>query len=405
VSEHTIYIEQGYIENGIIFSVAWKDHPVRNIGTVKDINPSDSIRYFEEKFEKHRYHIIELVNTIESSDNKGSFLMKCKHLKESLPSFKGLGDFVVLDNKLDEGLQLIEESISANRKKNSQFKRDLLGQLKEASELVNWQEATQKLNTLKTKWIKIGSEDLIENDCMNSEFWAIYQSFHEKKKSFFDDKKKLSLHYENKYEQFIKDVRSLQGTNEVQKSSKLITLKTDWQTNGAIANKRYQKLKKEFDHALKELLIPKKTTDAHEIKQLIDQYKGLVTHNESSVIELQAKLTEIKKRKITSVNTKHLINKAYDLLNFGQEYFFILSLCNTKYKQFEKKPIEEQYSLKRTIIKELIKRDHLDLGILENNQGNINSENAAFKNLIEKKIAQQRKKIVIKQRLLVSFED
>ena len=123
------------------------------------------------------------------------------------------------------------------------------------------------------------------------------------------------------------------------------------------------------------------------------------------MIELQAKLTEIKKRKITSVNTKHLINKAYDLLNFGQEYFFILSLCNTKYKQFEKKPIEEQYSLKITIIKELIKKYYFDLGILENNQGNINSENAAFKNLIEKKIAQQRKKIVIKQRLLVSFED
>ena len=73
----------GYIKDGKVFLKGFLGRPDRVIGEVKG-NEASTILYFETRFTQLEEKVASLKAAIEENQNKGSFLMKLIHLKESL---------------------------------------------------------------------------------------------------------------------------------------------------------------------------------------------------------------------------------------------------------------------------------------------------------------------------------
>ena len=123
----------GNIKDDKIFLNAWGEHPERQIGEVREDEES-SIAYFVEKYEELVKKINDLEKEIEESVNKGSFLMKLKHLKSQLSEHDGLGDYIVLEERLTKQEALLEDIIQKNRERNSEIKKSLLEEIRAAAE-------------------------------------------------------------------------------------------------------------------------------------------------------------------------------------------------------------------------------------------------------------------------------
>ena len=172
----------GFIENKTIYSNAWAKHPARKIGVVKDID--FSIDYFESNFEKFKSQVDLLAERISQTENKGSFLNKAKHLKESLPELKGLGDFQALDHRISHLIELINKTITVHRNKNAEDKAQLMQQIKEATDILHWPEATAQILSIQKRWFHTGPAEASNEARLNDEFKNILNSFFDQKKGF-----------------------------------------------------------------------------------------------------------------------------------------------------------------------------------------------------------------------------
>lgn len=211
-------------------SLEW--HPARIIGVVKNVN--FSIAYFESKFEKFKSQVDLLIERIEQTKNRGSFLNKAKHLKATLPELKGLGDFQALDHKISDLIELILKTIKGNRTKNAEVKSELIQQITAATDLLHWGKATTQILSIQKKWFHTGPAEASKEAPLNEEFKNILDSFFYQKKAFYDDKNNLAAFYERKYEALIQEAKKLESLSEDQKLSKLESLKIAWKENGII---------------------------------------------------------------------------------------------------------------------------------------------------------------------------
>jgi hypothetical protein len=82
----------GYAEDGKVYLNGYLNLPTRAIGVVKDSEQA-SIQYFIKRFELAQQKVDELAKSVQTTTNRGSYLMKLIHLREYLSAFDGLGDF------------------------------------------------------------------------------------------------------------------------------------------------------------------------------------------------------------------------------------------------------------------------------------------------------------------------
>ena len=83
----------GYIKNTKVYLRGFLGQEDREIGEVKE-NEASTLKYFEARFEQLKAKVEKLKNDIQENQNKGSFLMKLIHLRESLFESDALGDFI-----------------------------------------------------------------------------------------------------------------------------------------------------------------------------------------------------------------------------------------------------------------------------------------------------------------------
>ena len=115
----------GYIQDGKVFLKGFLGRPDRVIGEVKGDEVS-TIRYFDARYTQIEEKVARLKATIDENQNKGSFLMKLIHLKESLYTSDALGDFTVLIDELERQEVFLSEIIQGNRSKNLEIKQALI---------------------------------------------------------------------------------------------------------------------------------------------------------------------------------------------------------------------------------------------------------------------------------------
>ena len=123
----------GYVEAGGVWLRPVLGQPARQVGLVKESDDA-ALLYFGQRYEALRAKVDVLLEKMDVSENKGSFLMKALHLKEQLPAYDGLGDFAGLHGRLAAAEEAIAVTVASNREKNLAAK---IGFIHEAEALRN----------------------------------------------------------------------------------------------------------------------------------------------------------------------------------------------------------------------------------------------------------------------------
>ena len=233
----------GYIEGDQVWLRPLLDLPARQVGQVKD-SADASLVYFAQRFSLFRAKVEDLLQKIEESENKGSFLMKALHLREQVGSYDALGDFAGLHQRLTEAEQAINVTIGRNREKNLATKLGLIQEAEALRDTYDWQEGTEKLKDLRQGWIKTGpvEKHLIED--LEARFQAATDDFFARKKEFLAEKKAMTNRVYDQYKDLIHKSEGLQNSTEFEETTrKLKQLQQAWkEIDGTLPRKQANEL-------------------------------------------------------------------------------------------------------------------------------------------------------------------
>lgn len=384
----------GFVKEGRIYQNAWGTNKEREIGEVRDDDIEKSAGFFQERFADLTKKVDEVTEKIDSTENKGSFLMKLVHLKEHLPSHDGLGDYTSLLERIEKYESLVRDIIQKNRTRNTDIKTALIEEAKTIHDIINWKEATEKAHDLKSRWIKTGSAEEDKNEQLEEEFWGIITDFFERKKQFYEDKQKLTEHRKKQYEELVAAAEQLQELHGQQRFEQVKSLKEQWKEIGGIPAEFYKPLFDDFNKWLKGGKRFESRTDYKSILQKLENIKSGNAPFDKK--ELDALKKSIFRDRARSEDKKN----ALELIQLLVEKDFILKLANKRFPDFPKLDQEKKNSIKTGILRDLIQRDEDDLKVYEENSANFSSADGSMNKLVEGKINGQKKKIRIKSKLL-----
>ncbi|PIQ47477.1 MAG: hypothetical protein COW03_14975, partial [Cytophagales bacterium CG12_big_fil_rev_8_21_14_0_65_40_12] len=142
--------QHGFIKDGKVFRNAFLDFGQREIGELKDSEES-TLFFFSERFNLAQAKVDQVEEKINATENKGSYLMKVLHLKETLHEFDAIGDFKKLYKKLDLLEEQLTGFINQNRAKNLEIKTALQAELDVVAKSVEWKSATAEVKEIQRK--------------------------------------------------------------------------------------------------------------------------------------------------------------------------------------------------------------------------------------------------------------
>ena len=391
----------GFIQDGKIFLKSWGSYPDREIGTIKDDDESSSVDYFKSKFEELALKIEQLTKTIEDSENKGSYLMKLKHLKASLPNHDGLGDYAQLHEILEKRENELSSIIEKNRHKNTELKKEMITEIKEIIQIVNWRESTEKIHDIKSRWICTGNavEELQEE--LEEEFWQIISDFFERKKAFYADKEKLIQNRKDAYQQLVDQAKKLKTLDSKERFFQLKKLKEEWKEIGNIPREEYEGLWKEFAELTRRK--PSFSTLKVDLvlNDLEEMFSGKRNYHFKELENIKKNLSRFRPQNQDEYLKR---KKSFQLIQLISEKDFVERLASKRFPDLNTLEADKKKGIKVGILNELISRDQSDLAKYEENSANFNSGTEAMKQLVDKKIQQQRNKIQTKELLLKYFQ-
>jgi hypothetical protein len=384
----------------------------REIGEVKE-DEATAIQFFQGRFESLKEKVDKVQHQIETEDNKGSFLMKVLNLKESLPTYDGIGDFVALKERLEMLEKMLEDYISQNRKRNLEVKSTLIEEAKSYAANPDWREATENLKELRQRWIRVGAVEDEKKEEVENTFQAIYDQFYEKKKAFHEAKKEMMAVREKQYEALIEKAKKLQNDKL---ENDALTQKTDalveeWKSLEKIPKEQYASLLKEFK---KYTQLRKKAGDSKSQKShgkegnkqeklaLIEELKQAQKLSPSESVE-EAKAIQQKWKKLGKTVNKSL-NEEYFTLN---DYIFEKSFLENLFERKSKKDLTEKdgLKLKMNILRDLISRDQRELNVFEENLEKFNLGSEKLDKMVGFKHEKQKRKLAVKQQIMEELRD
>lgn len=391
----------GSIDDGKIILNPWNEHPSRVIGEVREEGAEVAIEYFVNRFSELENKITELEQTIESTDNKGSYLQKVLHLKDSLTKHDALGDYAALNERLVKWEVFLSDIIAKNRVRNTEIKHGLIAELREAVKIINWKESTEVVQDIKGRWIKVGNAVADEQQTLDDTFWGEVQQYFDRKRAFQEDKRRLEAKYEDEYRRILRESRDIYRLEGKDRSERIRDLKDRWRENGNIPSFKYKNLLSKFQYNLKQtqqrqFFNPSQDLENIE-KELIQIQQGAKAFDRERGEEMRRQLFAIKPR---DPKTDQKKRDCMNILQMLTEMDFVQSQCRKRVKNYDDLDVLEQNAHQVKLLKELIKRDEEELENYENNSGNFSSQDSNVNHMVDRKLAQQRNKIKLKQRLI-----
>lgn len=403
----------GLVKDGKMYREAFLDFPLLEL---KNVKPSDqeNLNYYLERYQRLAQQVENLTQKTEQDENKGSHLMKVKHLlEEVLPTYEGLGDFEALYQRLTQLEQNIESYISANRHKNLQIKTALLAELKEVVQGLEWSTTTKQVKEIQQKWIKTGAVVAEQRANIEAEFQELVDDFFSRQSAFYADLNKMWAEKEVAFQQFVKNAEKLKKIRDEGALKQAVSQAMDeWKALGKIKAEKHTAYWDEFQKVIQSAFAlakkqdkKKKGTSEKEnlaLKEsLIEQLK---TANENEVPEVN--LGEMRKKwkgigPVPKSERKALSNVFFEQVGLVQEKIFLEDLCEKK----AKKGMDEQArkGLKVKLLYGLRDRDISELNTFKENVEKFNTNNA-MDGLLKKKLEQQERKVRVKDMLLAALK-
>jgi hypothetical protein len=404
----------GYIKDGKVFLRGFLGRNDREIGEVKE-SESSTILYFEARFEQIKDKVAKLKSDIEENQNKGSFLMKLIHLRDSLFESDALGDFVPLIQELDQQEVILNEIIQANRSKNLETKKGLIIEAEVLKNDTDWKETAEKFKELKLRWIKTGPVEKEINEEIEQQFNDAIQTFFENRRHFFEG---LALQAEENikvYEALVLQAREAHDLPDAKMAFEISKrIQREWKEAGKVPAEKRQPLWDEFSKLNNRIFSRYKRTlnpgpQMHprevlrKIEGMVEELKKMAHQPSTYAITTRAKAIQEdwKKLPVRKPKEANLPARSYQFfMDIIFEKAFLEKLAHSKYDDFDAKSQEEQNQIKSSILKDLLHRDQGELETMQNNSDNFRVETPDFEMMMKKKLSGLKRKVDVKNYIL-----
>lgn len=417
----------GFIQDQQVWLQPFMTYPARQVGEVKE-SENDSLVYFAKRFEMFRDKVNSLLERIASSENKGSFLMKVLHMKEQIGNFDALGDFEAMYHTLSKAEEDINETIKQNREKNLAIKVGLIQEAEALQDSIEWKEASDKLKDLRTTWIKTGPVDKELADEIEERFKVPIEAFFERKKNFFEDKKRMQNYAYDKYRDLIRQSVSLQNSDDWENTTaKLKDLQNQWKEIDSslprkVTSKLWLDFRKAHNHFFERLKVKinsEKTesrdkfyeTNYEKKKQLVDEANSLLQNHNLNDAVRKAKELQAEWKKAGPVHPSVSDTVWEQFIKACDKIFETSSLEHyiRKRHQSNNEKLSDIEGLHARInaLKDFIKSDKNELEVLEDNLDKLSDSpsNETFRSMLQGKIRNFKRKINTKQELIEGYKE
>lgn len=404
----------GYIKNDKVYLKGFLGQEDRVIGEVKEDEVS-TLKYFEDRFEQLTEKVAKLKNDILENQNKGSFLMKLIHLRESLMQSDALGDFVPLIQELSEQEDYLNEIIQVNRSKNLEVKKALILEAEEKKDDTDWKETTEFYKELKLRWIKTGPVDKEHQEEIEGTFNDMVQHFFENRRHFFEG---LALQAEENikvYEALVVQAREAHDFPDAKTAFDISKkIQRQWKEAGKVPAEKRQPLWDEFSKLNNRIFSRYKRTLQtgpqmnprelmRKVETLTEEIKALSGKPTSYELIGRAKAIQEEWRKLPQRKPReaNLIVRSFQFFSdIVFEKAFLEKLVHGKYTDFDEKPEAEQIQIKTALLKDLLRRDQTELEAAQNNTENFRVQSADFDIMMKKKLFAVKRKVDVKNYIL-----
>jgi len=404
----------GYIKNTKVYLRGFLGKADREIGEVKE-DEASTLKYFEARFVQLKGKVEKLKNDILENQNKGSFLMKLIHLRESLFESDALGDFIPLIEELNEQEAFLNEIIQSNRSKNLEVKNTLIDEAESMKDDTEWKETTEFFKELKLRWIKTGPVEKELHEEIETRFNDAVQTFFENRRHFFEG---MALQAEENikiYESLVLQAREAHDLPDSKMAFDISKkIQKQWKEAGKVPAEKRQPLWDEFSKLnnrifsrYKRTLNPGPQMNPRElmkkIETLTEDIKRLVNLPTSYDVINKAKLIQEEWRKLPPRKPKEATLTARSFQFFTDIVFekaFLEKLIHGKYPDFNEMPDTEQIELKIALLKDLLHRDQSELDTMQNNTDNFRVQTEDFEIMMKKKLSGLKRKVDVKNYLL-----
>ncbi|OYX23845.1 MAG: hypothetical protein B7Z16_01635 [Algoriphagus sp. 32-45-6] len=404
----------GYIKDGKVFLKGFLGKPDREIGEVKE-DEASTLNYFEARFEQIKEKVERLKTDIQENQNKGSFLMKLIHLRDSLFESDALGDFIPLIEELNQQEVYLNEIIQANRSKNLEVKKALILEAEELKNDTDWKETAEKFKDLKLRWIKTGPVDKEIQEEIEAKFNDAVQTFFENRRHFFEG---LALQAEENikvYEALVVQAREAHDLPDAKMAFEISKrIQKEWKEAGKVPAEKRQPLWDEFSKLnnrifsrYKRGLNPGPQMHPREvmkkIEAMVEELKKMAHQPSSYALTTRAKAIQEDWKKLPQRKPKeaNLPARSYQFfMDIIFEKAFLEKLVHGKYPDFDEKPLAEQNQIKSAILKDLLHRDQGELDTMQNNSENFRVQTPDFEMMMRKKLSGLKRKIDVKNYIL-----
>jgi hypothetical protein len=404
----------GYIKDGKVFLKGFLGNPDREIGEVKE-DDSSTLKYFEARYEQIKEKVEKLKSDIQENQNKGSFLMKLIHLRNSLFESDALGDFIPLIQELDQQEALLNEIIQSNRTKNLEVKKGLIQEAEELKNDTDWKETAEKFKELKLRWIKTGPVEKEIQEEIEKEFEDAVQTFFENRRHFFEG---LALQAEENikvYEALVVQAREAHDLPDAKMAFEISKrIQREWKEAGKVPAEKRQPLWDEFSKLnnrifsrYKRQLNPGPQMHPREvlrkIEEMVDELKKMAHQPTTPSLTQRAKAIQEdwKKLPVRKPKEANLPARSYQFfMDIIFEKAFLEKLAHGKYPDFVSKDITEQNQIKSSILKDLLYRDQSELETMQSNSDNFRVQTPDFEMMMKKKLSGLKRKVDVKNYIL-----
>lgn len=404
----------GYIKNTKVYLRGFLGKADREIGEVKE-DETSTLKYFEARFEQIKGKVEKLKNDIKENQNKGSFLMKLIHLRESLFESDALGNFIPLIEELNQQEAFLNEIIQSNRSKNLEVKNSLIDEAESMKDDTDWKETTEFFKELKLRWIKTGPVEKELHEEIETRFNDSVQTFFETRRHFFEG---MALQAEENikiYESLVLQAREAHDLPDSKMAFDISKkIQKQWKEAGKVPAEKRQPLWDEFSKLNNRIFSRYKRTlnpgpQMHprelmkKIETLTEDIKRLVNVPTSYDVINKAKLIQEEWRKLPPRKPKEATLTARSFQFYSDIVFekaFLEKLIHGKYPDFNEMSDTEQIELKIALLKDLLHRDQSELDTMQNNTDNFRVQTEDFEIMMKKKLSGLKRKVDVKNYLL-----
>ena len=405
-----------YIQDGKIFLNPTLNQPAREIGEVKN-SEDDTVNYFVNRFEQFQEKVNILKQKIEEAENKGSFMMKLVHMKDSLLKLNGIGDFESIWNSLIEQEQSLQVQISHNRDRNVTIKSDIIDKLIPFIESDNWTDDFESVRELQSFWNKTGKAAEKEEEQLTVRFKQHVEQFFKKPiEQLSELQQELVTARTQQYEFIIDDAAKLLKGNLKDNLNEVKELQLKWKELKEVPSHiyepllaKYKAIGDEFFTALKAKNNkrpqgPRIDADA-EFEKIIAESNELYTIEDLNNGVKKAKTLQFRLKELKRIARKKGF-RGEGQLRAAVEYIFEKQYLDyrvrSKFQGYDNYDAERKKKEKISALNYMIQKNEEEIKQIEFNKEKMvfNESNEDFARIFDSRLTTHLRKLKAKQRLL-----